>query len=130
MNKVFLSGRLARDCEMRSTQTGIEVCSFTIAVNRRVKKDEPKEADFIDCTAWRERASLINQYFHKGDPITVIGQWRVDKFDDKDGNHRKKDYVLVDEIEFPMSRKSDANGSAPSGEGGTFTETDPGELPF
>lgn len=134
MNKVFEIGRLVRDCEMRSTQSGISVCNFTIAVDRRTKKDEPKEADFLPCTAWRERGEFINKYFHKGDPISIVGQMRTDKYQDKDGNNRTKIYIEVDEAEFVPGKKSDtAQATQPAQaapDNGGMVQVEGEELPF
>ena len=140
MNKTWQIGRLVRDCEMRSTQSGIAVCNFTLAVDRRVKKDDPKEADFIDFTAWREKAEFISKYFHKGDPISVLGHIRSDKYTDKDGNNRTKVYVEVDDVEFVPGKRQEtgnhqpaANAPAPATaapSGGGFVEVHDSELPF
>lgn len=130
MNKTWCIGRLVRDSEMRSTQSGIQVCNFTLAIDRRVKKDEPKEADFIDFTAWRERGEFISKYFHKGDPISVLGHLRSDKYTDKDGNNRTKVYVEVDDVEFVPSRKNGTQEATAPVEPATAVPVDTDELPF
>ena len=133
MNKTWHIGRMVRDCEMRQTQSGISVCNFTLAIDRRVKKDEPKEADFIDFTAWRERGEFISKYFHKGDPISVLGHLRSDKYTDKDGNNRTKVYVEVDDVEFVPSRKNSEQGTSTQAELATnesHSSYNEDELPF
>ena len=74
MNKIVICGRLTKDPELRTTNNGTEVCGFTVAVDRRIKKNSEKETDFIDCTAWEKTGVFVNTYFHKGDGITVEGR--------------------------------------------------------
>jgi single-strand DNA-binding protein len=106
MNKVILVGRLTRDPEVKTTQNQVEFCSFTIAVDRNYKDASgERQADFISCVAWRQKAILLGQYFEKGSRIGIIGNLQSRNYDDKDG---KKVYVteaLVDEIEFVDSKK-------------------------
>lgn len=116
MNKVILVGRLTKDPEVKTTQNQVEVCSFTIAVDRRYKNaDGKKEADFINCVAWRKAAQLLGQYFKKGSRIGVVGSVSTRTYDDKDGKKVYVTEVAVDEIEFIDSKKDDAtSGEAPS----------------
>lgn len=137
MNKVIIAGRLVRDPELRNTQSGVEVCSFTVAVDRRHKKGEESVTDFIDCTAWRQSGVFVNTYFHKGDGIVVDGRLESDKWQDKDGKNRVSWHVTVDNVEFPQGRKSDGGYSAPAGAepsagAASFAELsgDDGDLPF
>lgn len=96
-NKVMLGGRITAEPELRQTTSGIAVCNFSIAVNR-IGKDE--EADFFECTAFKERAELVARCFRKGSNIFVCGRMRYEKFTDKDGNKRSKVTVSVDEVCF------------------------------
>jgi single-strand DNA-binding protein len=96
-NKAMLGGRLTADPELRQTTSGISVCSFSIAVNR-IGKDE--EADFFECTAFKERAELVARCFRKGSNIFVCGRLRQERFTDKQGNNRSKVTVSVDEVCF------------------------------
>lgn len=143
MNKIFISGRLTRDPEMRKTQTGIDVCNFVIAVNKPgSRKDDQLPPDFFDCTVWGAkdgpgRAGVIEKYFHKGDGIVLSGAMLSREYTDKEGNKRKGWSVNVSDFEFPMGRKSDGAGqtaqTAPDGvkADGTFTEVSSDEpLPF
>ena len=137
MNKIILCGRLSRDPELRATASGIEVCNFTVAVDRRVKKGDEKIADFIDCTAWGKSGAFVNQYFHKGDGITIEGRMESRKWVDKDGNNRISWGVTCDNVEFPLGKgKGDSSGAGSGGGvpftmGGEFKEIEGEEdLPF
>lgn len=105
MNKIIIAGRLVRDPELRNTQSGLEVCNFTVAVNRRAKKGEEPVADFIDCTAWGKTGVFVSTYFHKGDGIVLDGRMESNKWKDKDGNNRTSWGVNVDGVEFPQGKK-------------------------
>ena len=104
MNKVILMGRLTRDPEMRQTQSGVSVCSFSIAVNRRFAKDGQQNADFINCTAWRQQAEFICKYFSKGAMISVIGNLQSRSWENQEGKRQYATDVVVDEIYFTGSR--------------------------
>ena len=111
INSVILMGRLTAEPEIKSTQNGIEVCNFSLAVDKNYQnKDGEKKANFIDCTAWRQTAVFINKYFHKGSMIAIVGELSTDKYTDKDGNSRKKTEVVVNTASFCGS-KSDTDAS-------------------
>ena len=110
MVKVMLIGRLTADPELRTTSSGISVCSFTVAVDRRTKTEN--KADFIDCTAWRGEAEFICKYFTKGKPIAASGTLMTDTYEDKDGNKRKKTFVTVENVEFVPADKTDRQPAA------------------
>lgn len=97
LNKVILMGRLTADPEIRMSQSGKEVMSFTIAVNRRFNRDE---TDFINCVAWRETAKHIHSYFSKGQLINICGSLQVRTWDDAQGNKRYTTEVIADEVNF------------------------------
>lgn len=103
VNKVFLMGRLTSDPEQRVSQSGISVANFTIAISRRVKRDE---TDFIDCVAFRQTAEVICKYFKKGSLIIAFGSLQVDNWKDKEGKNRKTARVVVDDVQFGESKKS------------------------
>ena len=114
MNKAILVGRLTRDPELRATGTGVNVCSFTVAVDRRfVKQGEERQADFINCVAWRQTAEFICKYFTKGRMIGLIGSIQTRTWDDKEGKKQYSTEVIVDEAYFTESKGS----SQPSGNG-------------
>lgn len=102
MNKFIGVGNITRDIEFRTTQSGIDVCSFTIACNRRYvdKISGKREADFINCVAFRQTADFINRYFEKGMKIAVVGALQTRSYDAQDGSKRYVTEVMVEEAEF------------------------------
>lgn len=106
MNKAILMGRLTKDPELRMTGNQIPVVTFTIAIDRRFKDATGnKQADFINCVAWRKTAELISQHFTKGRMIAVVGSIQVRSWDDKEGNKRYATEVIVDEFSFTGESK-------------------------
>ena len=112
LNKVILIGNLTADPEVKQTQSGLSVVSFTIAVNRRVSKDAEQKTDFINIVAWRKTAEFVGQYFKKGKPILVCGAIQTRSYKDKNDNKRIAVEVLADEVGFVESK---AAAEAPSG---------------
>ena len=104
MNKVILMGRLTRDPEMRQTPNGVSVCSFSIAVNRRFAKEGQQNADFINCTAWRQQAEFICKYFQKGAMISVVGNLQSRSWENQEGKKQYATDVVVDEVYFTGSK--------------------------
>ncbi len=100
MNKVILIGRLTRDVELRTTQGGVSVASFTLAVNRRFKNAEGGyDADFINCVAWRQSAEYLSKNYSKGDMVGVSGSIQTRSYD-KDGTKVYITEVIADEIHY------------------------------
>ena len=100
MNNCSLIGRLTKDPEVKKTQSGTSVCSFTIAVDRRFKNaDGTRQTDFIPCVGWRQVADIIGQYFHKGSRIGITGSIQTRSYDSQNGKVFVTE-VLVEEIEF------------------------------
>lgn len=97
LNNLVIMGRLVADPVLRKTSNGISVVSFRIACDRSRKggTDSEKKADFFDCTAWRERAEFINNYFVKGKPILLEGSVQNRDWKDKDGNQRRTTEIVV-----------------------------------
>ena len=108
MNKVILIGRLTRDPELRYTTNNKAVCDFTIATNRPVVRDGERVADFINCRVWGKTAENLVKYQTKGNLIAVIGRMQVDRYEDKEGNTRYSNYVLVEDLEY-LERKKENN---------------------
>lgn len=107
MNKVILIGRLTKDPEVKSTANQTALCNFTIAVDRRYKDaNGNRQADFINCVAWRQQASFIGSYFRKGSKIAIIGNLQSRSYDDNNGQKRYVTEVIVDEVEFADSANS------------------------
>lgn len=107
MNRVCLMGRLTRDPELRQTQNGVSVTSFSIAVNRKYDKET---ADFIDVIAWRQTAEFVAKYFGKGDMIAIEGVIQTRTYEDKQGNNRKAVEVVADQVYFCGSKQSSGKG--------------------
>ena len=115
MNKVYLIGNLTRDPEMRSTSTGIPVCNFSIAVNRRKRADGQQETDFFNIVAWRQLAELCSRYLAKGRKVAVSGSIQTRTYEAQDGSKRHAFEVVADEVEF----LSPVGGSAQRGDSGS-----------
>ncbi len=111
LNKVILVGRMVRDPELNTTNSGIAVCRFTVAIDRPFRKDAEKQADFIGVTAWRTTAEFISKYFAKGSAIIVEGSLRNNDYTDKDGIKHYSMNVLASNVSFGGSngKKSNAN---------------------
>jgi len=104
MNKVELVGRLTKDPEVKLTSSQTQYCNFTVAVDRRFKDaNGQRQADFINCVAWRQTAVFIQKYFHKGNRIGLVGSIQTRSYDDQNGQKRFITEVVVDEAEFVES---------------------------
>ena len=106
MNKVILIGRLVRDPEIRYTQgeNSMAVARFTLAVDRRFKKDNQPTADFISCICFRKTAEFVEKYCKKGTKLVVDGSWQTGSYTNKDGNKVYTNDCLVDNCEFAESK--------------------------
>ena len=118
LNKVVLCGRLTADPELKQTQSGIAVVTFTLAVNRRFQSRSAdtanqQQADFINVVAWRQTAEFISKYFKKGSALCVTGSLQTRNWQDQQGNRRYATEVVVDEAMFVDSRNE--NAGAPAG---------------
>jgi single-strand DNA-binding protein len=114
LNKVILGGRLTNDVELKSTQSGVSVATFSIAVNRKAVKDKPQETDFINCTAWRNTAEFISKYFKKGASICIVGSLQNRTWNDNEGNKRYATDIVVDEAVFVDSKNNAQGTEGPS----------------
>ena len=158
LNRIIIMGRLARDPELRRTQTGTPVASFRLAVDRdfKDKTTGEKGTDWIDVVAWRSTAEFVSRYFTKGRMAVVEGRLQMRDWTDKDGNKRTSAEVVADNVYFGDSKRDGETGgysggysqggysggysapAAPSGygappaDGDQFAELsdDDGELPF
>ena len=106
LNKVILGGRLTADPELKQTQSGIAVVSFTIAVNRRYSKDsaQQNESDFFNVTAWRATAEFVSRYFRKGSSICITGSIQNSNWLDLDGQKLYRTDIVEDDVMFVDSR--------------------------
>lgn len=120
LNKVILQGRLCADPEMRTTQTGTSVTTFTLAVDRDYKgKDGQRDADFLTCVAWKATAEHIDRWFTKGQLALIEGQIQTRNYTDKEGNKRTATEIAVSSIHFCGPKKQE-----------TEEDPDDGTLPF
>ena len=118
---MILVGRLTKDPELRSTASGIPVCSFTMACDRRfVNQGEERKADFINCIAWQKSAESIAQYFKKGHRIALEGSIQTRSWTDNEGKNRYSTEVVVEQWEFAQSKS----------EGGAVGQAVPGAAHF
>ena len=111
MNRVILMGRLTADPELRQTPQGTAVTRFTIAVDRRFRKEGGQQADFITCVAWRQTAEFICRFFQKGRMIAVEGQLQSRSWDSQDGKRQYATEVIIDNAYFTGSRNENSNGT-------------------
>ena len=115
LNRIILMGRLTRDPELRHTQAGTSVASFSLAVDRdfKDKSTGEKGTDFIDIVAWRSSAEFVSRFFTKGRMAVVEGRLQIHDWKDKDGNNRHSAEVVADNIYFGDSRKDTAAPAEP-----------------
>lgn len=130
LNKCFLLGRLTKDPEIRRTNGGTAVTSFTLAVDRDFKTNGEKDTDFIEVVAWRNTAEFVSKYFSKGRMAIVEGRLQIRDWTDKNGNKRRTAEVVADNVYFGDSKKE--NKQEPEYKQADFAEIseEDGELPF
>ena len=139
-NKVILIGNITKDVELKQTPNGVSVCSFDIAVNRKLNREV---TDFISIVTWRQQAEFVSKYFKKGQAILVCGELQTRSYTDKQGNKRTAVEVVADEVSFVGNKenatesKSEASAqpympSAYATNSQNFEEIDSGDadLPF
>ena len=128
MNKITLIGNLTHDPELRATPSGVSVCSFTIAVNRRFEQNGEKVSDFFNVKAWRGLGETCAKYLSKGKKIAVVGELQARTYQAKDGTTRMSLDVQADEVEF-LSPKDAEPKPEPKPEQPAFTAFN-GPLPW
>ena len=132
MNKIHICGRLTRDPETR-TGNGTQVTRYTVAVDRRFKRDGEQEADFFNCTAFGKGAEFADKYLRKGTKVIVTGRMQQDNYTNKDGQKVYTWQLVVEEQEFAESKNASAETEKPSEESSGFVEIPDGieeDLPF
>ena len=135
LNRVCIMGRITRDLELRRTQDGTAVTSFTVAVDDdfKSKATGEKKTYFLDVVAWRQSAEFVCQYFGKGRMVVVEGKLTVHDWKDKDGNNRRNTEIIADNIYFGDSKRADtaAPQYATESAAGDFAviSEDDGDLP-
>lgn len=133
MNKITIIGNLTKAPELRSTQAGVNVCGFTVAVNRPKTQNNPEPgADYFNVNAWRQLGENCARFLDKGRKVCVVGRISLRTWE-KDGKHGASLEVLAEDVEFLSPRISDAPTPAepaPVVEPGGFTQVETDELPF
>ena len=131
MNKAILVGRLTKDPELKTTSTGVSVCSFTIAVNRRFKNSEGGyDADFINCVAWRQQAEFISKYFSKGRMVGICGSIQTRNYEREDGQRVYVTEVVADEVSFVDSKSQSDSAPANTNTNSNSFGADDGFIPM
>ncbi|HZJ77238.1 MAG TPA: single-stranded DNA-binding protein [Clostridia bacterium] len=111
LNCAVIMGRLVADPELRTTPSGINVTSFTVAVDRSyVKPGEERQADFIDVVAWRQKADFVTRFFRKGSMIAIQGSIQVGSYEDKNNIKRKKFEIVANEVSFCGGKSESGTG--------------------
>ena len=112
MNKVILMGRLTRDPEVRYSQGASQtaVARFSVAVDRRFKREGEPDADFFNCTCFGKQAEFVERYLHKGTKVVLSGRVQNDNYTNKDGQMVYSVRIMVDEIEFAESKNASGGG--------------------
>ena len=113
-NKVILMGRLTATPELKQTQNGTVVTTFSLAVDRKGKTGEDKQCDFITVVAWRQTAEFICKYFKKGSAILVCGELQTRSWSDQQGNKRYATEVVANEVSFCEAKNSSEGNSTPT----------------
>ena len=113
MNKVILIGRLTAKPELKYTNSNIAVTSFNLAVDRPVREDGTKEADFIEVRVWRKQAENVCKYLDKGSLVAIEGRIQTEKFTTKDGENRYKTLVIAERVMFLNSKKKEESKEEP-----------------
>ena len=137
LNHITAAGRLTKDPELRRTQNGVAVASFTIVCDRDIKDASGnKQTDFIDCVAWRNTAEFVDKYFTRGRMVIVSGRLQMREWTDKNGNKRRNAEILAENVYFADSKRTVENTEKNETKEAAQTvdfdqvEIDDDELPF
>lgn len=131
LNKIILMGRLTRDPELRHTQSGTAVASFSLAVDRDFKSQSgDRETDFIDIVAWRGTGEFVSRYFTRGRMAVVEGRLQMRDWTDRDGAKRRSYEVVADNVYFGDSKRAASESDTTAGEFRELGEDEEGEMPF
>ena len=130
LNIAVIMGRLTAEPELRTTGTGISVCSFAVAVDRNYSSGGERQTDFINFVAWRQTAEFISRYFHKGSMIAINGSIQQRQYTDKDGNKRNAFEIVVDNANFCGSKAESgtAGGNSAQQAPASFSNADTGDF--
>lgn len=129
INSVVIMGRLTKDPELKTTQSGLSVVSFTVAVDRKYQKGSERQADFLNVVAWRHTAEFVEKYFHKGSMIAIHGSIQTRTYEDKNGNKRTAVEIVADNVSFCGSKVGSGNPNL-NVSNDDFEEIGDDDLPF
>ena len=116
-NKIILMGRITHDLQLKTTPSGVSVCSFSIAVDRRYQvKGEEKKADFFNIVTWRQQAEFVTRYFAKGRMILVEGELQTRTYTDKNGQEVRVVEIVADQVCFTGEKTNTSIGGSPKNE--------------
>lgn len=131
LNRIIVMGRMTRDPELRRTNSGTAVASFTVAVDRDFKSQSgEKETDFIDVVVWRNTAEFVSKYFSKGRMSVVEGRLQLRDWTDKEGNKRRTAEIVADSVYFGDSKRDGGDTAQSEPQVGFSEIEDDGDLPF
>ena len=133
MNKVILIGNICKDPEISETNSGVAVCRFSIAVNRRrASEDAEQQTDFFNVTAWRGLADTISRFCKKGNKIAVTGQIQIRTYEDREGAKRTSVDIIAEEVEFlsPKSNDEATTAEEPKKKPALQAFEDDSDIPF
>lgn len=131
LNKIIVMGRFTADAELRSTQGGKNVTSFTLAVDRDFKgQNGERETDFINCVAWNGTADFITRYFQKGSVAIVSGRLQTRKYETQDGQKRTATEIVAENVYFGEAKRDKAENDVPPSLPPDFNAEEDDDLPF
>lgn len=131
LNRIIVMGRMTRDPELRRTNSGTAVASFSLAVDRDFKSQSgEKETDFIDVVAWRNTAEFVSKYFSKGRMAVVEGRLQIRDWTDKEGNKRRTAEIVADSVYFGDSKRDGGDAAQSEPQSGFSEIEDDWDLPF
>lgn len=130
MNNVCLVGRLVKNIELKTLNTGMKVANFDLAVKRKAKAGETPLTDFIPCVIFGKSAEFVDKYFSKGDPIGIVGKIQLRTWKDKEEKSHKVLEVIVDEASFVSSKVGNTNQMNPITKDDFYMDEEEGDLPF
>ena len=129
INRVVLVGRLTKEPELRTTQSGAKVCQYTLAVNRTRKAEGQPDADFINCVTWNKQAENMAQYLHKGSLVGVEGRIQTRSYDDSNGRKVYVTEVITDSVQFIESKQKAQQNQNNMENGAYYQQQAPQEQP-
>ncbi len=128
LNVVVLTGRLTADPELKTTASGTSVCSFSIAVDRRYRSGEERQADFINIVTWRTTAEFVSKYFKKGQMIAIEGSIQTRRYQDKEGKNRTAFEVVASNVQFADFARREGDAAATAAAPASFSNADEGDF--